>query len=60
MLKPSTMLDGGIRAARPTDPVRTARLVLTPVGAEGVDDLVMLYGGPVRGVDHGRGAALDG
>jgi len=54
------MLDGGIRAARPTDPVRTARLVLTPVGAEGVDDLVMLYGGQVRGVDHGRGAALDG
>jgi RimJ/RimL family protein N-acetyltransferase len=47
VLKPSTMFDGGMRAARPTDPVRTARLVLTPVGAEDVDDLVLLYGDPV-------------
>ena len=36
-----------MRAARPTDPVRTARLVLTPVGAEDVDELVLLYGDPV-------------
>ena len=31
----------------PTDPVLTPRLVLTPVGPDDVDDLVLLYGDPV-------------
>jgi len=36
-----------MRAARATDPVRSARLVLTPVGTRDVDDLVLLYGDPL-------------
>jgi RimJ/RimL family protein N-acetyltransferase len=31
----------------PADPVRTARLVLTPVGPGDVDDLALLYGDPM-------------
>lgn len=34
-------------AETPTDPIRTVRLVLTPVGLEDVDDLTLLYGDPV-------------
>ncbi len=33
--------------AEPTDPVWTARLVLTPVGVRDVEDLVLLYSDPV-------------
>jgi RimJ/RimL family protein N-acetyltransferase len=33
--------------ARPTDPVRTARLCLTPVGPEDLPDLVVLFGDPL-------------
>lgn len=36
-----------MRAAQPTDQVQTARLVLTPIRSEDVDDLVLLYGDPV-------------
>lgn len=36
-----------MRAAQPTDPVQTARLVLTPVGAEDVDALILLHGDPI-------------
>ncbi|MEV6495827.1 GNAT family N-acetyltransferase, partial [Actinoplanes sp. NPDC051633] len=31
----------------PRDPVRTPRLVLTPVAAGDVDDLVLLYSDPI-------------
>lgn len=31
----------------PLDPVQTARLLLTPVGADDVDDLALLYGDPM-------------
>jgi RimJ/RimL family protein N-acetyltransferase len=34
-------------AAQATDPVWTARLELTPIGAEDVDDLVLLYSDPL-------------
>jgi RimJ/RimL family protein N-acetyltransferase len=36
-----------MQAKRPTDPVLTPRLVLTPVGTDVVEDLVLLYGDPV-------------
>jgi len=36
-----------MRPAQPTDPVQTARLVLTPVGGQDVDDLTLLYGDPL-------------
>ena len=41
------MFNDRMRAAQPTDPVQTARLVLTPVGAEDVDDLILLHGDPI-------------
>jgi len=41
------MFSDRMRPAEPTDPVQTARLVLTPVGAEDVDDLILLYGDPI-------------
>lgn len=41
------MFNHGMRSAQPTDPVQTARLVLTPVGVEDVEDLILLYGDPV-------------
>lgn len=34
-------------AAQPTDPIQTARLVLTPVDAKDVEDLALLYGDPI-------------
>ncbi len=34
-------------AAQPTDPIQTARLVLTPVHAKDVEDLALLYGDPI-------------
>jgi RimJ/RimL family protein N-acetyltransferase len=41
----------GVQARRPvetpTDPIRTLRLVLTPVGLEDVDDLSLLYADPI-------------
>jgi hypothetical protein len=40
-------------AGAPMDPVRTPRLVLTPVGTDDVDDLVVLYSDPV--VAYGTG-----
>jgi RimJ/RimL family protein N-acetyltransferase len=33
--------------AEPTDPVRTQRLVLTPVGPQDVESVIMLHGDPV-------------
>ena len=33
--------------SEPTDPVLTERLVLTPVGPDDIDDLVLLYGDPL-------------
>jgi len=36
-----------VRVALPTDPVHTARLVLTPVGLEDVADVVLLHGDPL-------------
>lgn len=36
-----------MRPDEPTDPVWTARLVLTPVGAQDVEDLTLLYGDPI-------------
>ena len=36
-----------MRAAQPTDPVQTVRLVLTPVGADALDDLMLLHGDPI-------------
>jgi len=44
------MFNAGMRAAQPTNPVQTARLVLTPVGAEDVDDLILLHGDPMVAV----------
>ncbi len=41
------MLNNRVHAAQPTDPVQTARLMLTPVGAEDVGDLILLYGDPI-------------
>jgi len=41
------MFNHRIHPAQPTDPVQTARLVLTSVGAEDVDDLILLYGDPI-------------
>ena len=41
------MFNVRMRAAQPTDPVQTVRLVLTPVGAEDVDDLIRLHGDPI-------------
>jgi len=41
------MSNDRVRAAQPADPVQTARLVLTPVGAEDVDDLILLHGDPI-------------
>jgi RimJ/RimL family protein N-acetyltransferase len=41
------MLEGGMNATQPTDPIPTARLVLTPVEAEDIDDLALLYGDPM-------------
>ena len=41
------MFNDRMRAAQPTDPVKTVRLVLTPVGAEDVDDLILLHGDPI-------------
>lgn len=38
------MLDEGMRAVQALDPVRTTRLLLTPVAAGDVEDLVVLYG----------------
>jgi RimJ/RimL family protein N-acetyltransferase len=35
-----------LSADAPTDPVLTPRLVLTPIGAKDVDDLVLLYSDP--------------
>ena len=43
----STCSNDRVRAAQPTDPVHTVRLVLTPVGAEDVDDLILLHSDPV-------------
>ena len=37
------------QANRPTDPVVTARLVLTPIGPDDIDDLVLLYSDPLVG-----------
>lgn len=44
------MFNAGMRAAQPTNPVQKARLVLTPVGAEDVDDLILLHGDPMVAV----------
>ena len=45
------LLTEGVHARRPaetpTDPIRTLRLVLTPVGPEDVDDLILLYSDPM-------------
>ena len=41
------MFEGGMDATQPTDPIQTARLVLTPVDAQDVDDLALLYGDPI-------------
>lgn len=35
------------RAAAPTDPVLTPRLILTPAGPEDVDDLILMYSDPM-------------
>ena len=60
-------------AAAPTDPVLTPRLVLTPVGPDDVDDLLLLYSDPVvahwtgpldprgcGGMGRGHGGPVDG
>lgn len=39
-------MDRKRRGAEPTDPIRTARLLLTPVGPDDVDELALLYGDP--------------
>ena len=41
------MFDGGTNVTQPTDPVQTARLVLTAINAEDVNDLALLYGDPM-------------
>ena len=41
------MFPDRVRTTLPTDPVTTARLVLTPIRAEDVDDLSLLYGDPL-------------
>jgi hypothetical protein len=43
----SALLNEWMRAAQATDPVWTARLHLTPVGAEDVEDLVLLCSDPL-------------
>ena len=40
-------LDWRMCAALATDPVQTARLVLTPIGVNDIEELLLLYGDPL-------------
>lgn len=42
-----TMSDEPMRAVQASDPVQSARLLLTPIGVQDVEDLALLYGDPL-------------